>query len=96
MSLAVRVVRTFGAEQQLVRVVDFPIAPEPGMAVTLPDGAEAVVASVHVQLHDWAPGVYPAAVEVRTIPESAELAEAARAAGWAVPPLSSPLVARER
>ena len=58
--------------------LDFPIPPEPGMAVTFPDGAEAVVARVHIRLRDWSPGAHPAAVEVRTIAEDADRAEAAR------------------
>jgi Uncharacterized protein containing a Zn-ribbon (DUF2116) len=79
-SLVVRVVRSFeagDAVETLARVVDFPIAPALGMAVTFADGAQAVIGRVGVRLHDWAPGVSAAAVEVQTIPEPA--AESARA-----------------
>ena len=42
------------------------------MLVTL-----AVVARVHVRLRDWAPGVYPVGVEVRTLAEPGEPLEGA-------------------
>ena len=53
------------------------------MLVTFPDGAEAVVARVHVRLRNWAPGVYPVGVEVRMIPEPGDRLEAALKADWA-------------
>jgi hypothetical protein len=85
-TIGVLVSRTFaraeGAEVETLARVDFPIGPTPGVVVTFTDGAEAVVARVHVRLHDWAPGVYAAAVEVQAIPEPAEAAVVARDAGW--------------
>ena len=86
-SIAVRVIRRFetggpDSGEELSRVVDFPIAPAPGMAVTFAEGAASVVARVAVLLHEWAPGVYPPAVEVHMITESADQLAPARVAGW--------------
>ena len=80
-----RVVRRFAGGAQLTRTVELPMAPTPGLFITLPtiDGSrEVLIERVVLDPVTWGPGVRAVSVRVELAVEADVDEAAARSAGW--------------